>query len=439
VVAPSTPRVRVVVIDHEGGDLTLRCLRHLAETVWPRDRLEIVLVDNGSEHSLVPEAMEVVPDLRVVRLDHNRGFAGGANAGIADLGETDYVALVNNDAFVESDWLRPLVTAISGEPQRGAATARIVFAAPFLTISLRLDSERADAPSSISITALRIDGDDVLASTRVASGRTAREMDREGATTTLRVHGSVDLVVPWKTSGAVVARGEIDVESRAAVSVDVEAGAGNSVVAARPGQSCIPFAVEQTPSSRLNNVGTCRNPDGSGFDRGFLEPDDGRYDVTEDVFAWSGTVALLKREYLDDVGEFDERLFAYYEDLDLALRGRARGWTYRYEPRAIAHHVHTATSHEGSDRFVFYNERNRLLVVARHDAPRRVVRGIGRYLVATLSYLRREAMGAVREMRPPRGRIVVLRLRAFASFLRLLPGTLRLRRGDAREAHVRER
>jgi GT2 family glycosyltransferase len=439
VVAPSTPRVRVVVIDHEGGDLTLRCLRHLTETKWPRDFLEIVLVDNASEHSVVTDAMVLVPDLRVVRLERNRGFAGGANAGLADLGETDYVALVNNDAFVEPGWLHALVGAVTDEPQRGAATARIVFAAPFLTIALRLDDGPADAPSSIAITAMRIDGDDVLTSVRVASGRTARETDRDGGTICLLVHGSAELVVPWKTTDAVAARGEVDVESHAAVRVRLDGGTDDPALPARRGRTRIPFVVEQTPSWRLNNVGTCRNPDGSGFDRGFLEPDDDRYSVPEDVFAWSGTVALLKREYLDDVGCFDERLFAYYEDLDLALRGRARGWTYRYEPRAIAHHVHTATSREGSDRFVFYNERNRLLVIARHDAPFTVVRSIGRYLMGTLGYVRRDALLAFRRRCPPRGRRVVLRLRAFASFLQLLPETLRLRRADARSARVRER
>ena len=43
------------------------------------------------------------------------------------------------------------------------------------------------------------------------------------------------------------------------------------------------------------------------------------------MFAWCGGAVLLRREYLDDVGIFDERLFLYYEDTDLSWRGTAQG------------------------------------------------------------------------------------------------------------------
>ena len=42
------PYVRVVVLDYDGGALTLDCLDSLARTEWPADRMEVVLVVNGS-------------------------------------------------------------------------------------------------------------------------------------------------------------------------------------------------------------------------------------------------------------------------------------------------------------------------------------------------------------------------------------------------------
>jgi len=72
---------------------------------------------------------------------------------------------------------------------------------------------------------------------------------------------------------------------------------------------------------------------------------------------------------LEDVGGFDERLFMYYEDLDLAWRARRRGWRFVYEPRAVVHHAHCASSGEWSPFFCFHVERNRALVNWKNNSP----------------------------------------------------------------------
>jgi N-acetylglucosaminyl-diphospho-decaprenol L-rhamnosyltransferase len=56
-----------------------------------------------------------------------------------------------------------------------------------------------------------------------------------------------------------------------------------------------------------------------------------------------GGAAAYRREALDQVGGFDETLFAYMEDVDLALRMRARGWSVAGAPDAIAIHLGSAT------------------------------------------------------------------------------------------------
>jgi N-acetylglucosaminyl-diphospho-decaprenol L-rhamnosyltransferase len=157
------------------------------------------------------------------------------------------------------------------------------------------------------------------------------------------------------------------------------------------------------------------------IDRGYLEPDDGRFDTPDDVFAWCGAAVLLKRAYLDDVGFFDERLFLYYEDLELSWRGREHGWKYRYVPTSVVHHVHAATSIEGSALKDYYNERNRLLVLTRHASRRDLVRSLIRYLLVTASYARRDVFRPLLHGRPPRSSIVRRRLRAFGGYLRRAP------------------
>jgi GT2 family glycosyltransferase len=57
----------------------------------------------------------------------------------------------------------------------------------------------------------------------------------------------------------------------------------------------------------------------------------------------SGGAALYRREPFEAVGGFDERIFAYYEDLDLALRMRSRGARCALAPGARARHAYSAT------------------------------------------------------------------------------------------------
>ena len=80
------------------------------------------------------------------------------------------------------------------------------------------------------------------------------------------------------------------------------------------------------------------------------------------------------KRYLQEVGLFDERFFLYYEDTDIAWRGRSRGWRYRYVPEARFRHIHAASSGEGSALFQHYVERNRLLMLVK-NAPSRLALG----------------------------------------------------------------
>ncbi len=157
----------------------------------------------------------------------------------------------------------------------------------------------------------------------------------------------------------------------------------------------------------INNAGNELSSRWEPRDRGYGEPDRGQYDEPEDVWGWCGGAALLRREYLQDVGRFDERLFMYAEDADLSWRGARRGWRYRYVPASVVHHVRGASSGgERTPMLDYLNRRNRLVVVSRHGGVRGAVsawtRAVGGLVVAAVaatgrSLLRRPAdWGGVR-------------------------------------------
>jgi GT2 family glycosyltransferase len=136
---------------------------------------------------------------------------------------------------------------------------------------------------------------------------------------------------------------------------------------------------------------------------------------------------LLAASYLRDVGLFDEELFLYYEDVDLAWRGRERGWLYRYVPGSVVRHVHAASTVEGSSLFDYYNQRNRLLTLTRHADRNTTAKAIARYLLVTASYARRDIVRPILRGQAPRPRIPLRRLRAFVAFVSMASGLRRAR------------
>jgi GT2 family glycosyltransferase len=126
----STSKVAIIVLNWNGIDDTLRAVESLARQDY-KD-FSILVVDNGSTDTSV-ETLKTYQkshgDITVVYNPKNFGFTGGVNTGIewALNQPFDYVALFNNDAVAEKDWLTHLVNAI--QPQEvGAATGLLLHA-----------------------------------------------------------------------------------------------------------------------------------------------------------------------------------------------------------------------------------------------------------------------------------------------------------------------
>ena len=93
----------------------------------------------------------------------------------------------------------------------------------------------------------------------------------------------------------------------------------------------------------IDSAGIYFTPAMRHFDRGWHEPDDGRYREKEYVFGASAAAALYRRELIADVSEdgafFDSDFFAYREDADVAWRSQLLGWRCLYVPTAVGYHV----------------------------------------------------------------------------------------------------
>ncbi len=80
-----------------------------------------------------------------------------------------------------------------------------------------------------------------------------------------------------------------------------------------------------------------------------------------------GGAMLIPRRAIEEVGLFDEGLFAYREDLDWSLRAREPGGRVVVVPASIVRHrVSASTGGESSPTSLYYDLRNSLTVAERH-------------------------------------------------------------------------
>ncbi len=119
---------------------------------------------------------------------------------------------------------------------------------------------------------------------------------------------------------------------------------------------------------RLDGAGNQLRWSGGATRRGYGALDRGQYDQPQEVISACAGFALYRRSAFEVVGLFDEALIAYYEDVDWGLRAQLAGFSCRYEPRAVAYHVGSASY--GHDRtYLRLQRRNQLLVVLKCYPP----------------------------------------------------------------------
>ncbi len=118
----------VVIPSWNGRELLEKYLPPLIQALAFHPDNEIVLVDNGSTDGTAPLVRERFPTVRVLELERNLGFGGGANAGVRHA-RNDVVVLLNNDMRVDPGFLPPLLEAFA-DPAVFAVSCQIFFGDP---------------------------------------------------------------------------------------------------------------------------------------------------------------------------------------------------------------------------------------------------------------------------------------------------------------------
>lgn len=132
------PKIAIVYLSFHCEPYIEDVVSALKKITYPKDRLELVIVDNPHpehgpsvryiEENVLPLSGKEIPHVTLLAQKENLGFAGGNNAGVkwALENQFDYIFFHNNDGFVATNAFEPLIEAMEKDKRIGAAQSLLL-------------------------------------------------------------------------------------------------------------------------------------------------------------------------------------------------------------------------------------------------------------------------------------------------------------------------
>jgi GT2 family glycosyltransferase len=117
------PKVAVVIIHWNNRHLLEQFLPSVMASTY--GNLEVVVVDNASTDDSVSWLKQQYPQVTIICLNQNHGYAGGYNLALAKV-KADYFVLLNNDVEVTPGWIEPIIDALENTPGAAAAQPKLL-------------------------------------------------------------------------------------------------------------------------------------------------------------------------------------------------------------------------------------------------------------------------------------------------------------------------
>ncbi|MEL6635950.1 MAG: glycosyltransferase family 2 protein [Bacteroidota bacterium] len=122
--AAAAPLVSIITINYNQPEVTRDLLVSLRGSDY--DRVEVIVVDNGSVDDPIPALRRDFPEVQFIRSEANLGFSGGNNLGIL-ASRGDFLFFVNNDTELEADTITRLLATYADRPRLGALSPLILY------------------------------------------------------------------------------------------------------------------------------------------------------------------------------------------------------------------------------------------------------------------------------------------------------------------------
>jgi len=118
-------KLSVVIVTYNSSRFIVPCINSILKSSYPKDKVEIIVVDNASEDNTVSVINQAYPQIRCIKNEKNIGFAMANNIGIKKT-SGKYVLLLNPDTRVEEKTLLSMVSFMESHAEGAVATCKVL-------------------------------------------------------------------------------------------------------------------------------------------------------------------------------------------------------------------------------------------------------------------------------------------------------------------------
>ncbi len=117
----------VIIVSYNTQDLTLQAINSVVKAKQPKNKLEIILIDNNSSDNTVSLVKTKFPKVKIIANSKNLGFAKANNQGLRKA-KGRYLLLLNSDVIINKDTLIKMIDYMDNNQQIGLSTCRVELA-----------------------------------------------------------------------------------------------------------------------------------------------------------------------------------------------------------------------------------------------------------------------------------------------------------------------
>lgn len=115
-------KLAIVILNYNGEEMLKRFIPTLLNC---SEDAEIVVADNASDDNSVATMQRCHPEVRIIKLQKNWGFAEGYNRALKHV-DAKYYLLLNSDVEVTEGWLDPLLSIMEADPSIAACQPKLL-------------------------------------------------------------------------------------------------------------------------------------------------------------------------------------------------------------------------------------------------------------------------------------------------------------------------